>query len=73
MSKQYFGTDGIRGKVGEHPITPDFMMRLGYAAGRVLASADSKTKRPAVLIGKDTEQAPKRLCDNARSPKNAAA
>ena len=54
MSKQYFGTDGIRGKVGEHPITPDFMMRLGYAAGRVLASADSKTKRPAVLIGKDT-------------------
>jgi phosphoglucosamine mutase len=54
MSKQYFGTDGIRGKVGEHPITPDFVMRLGYAAGRVLASADSKTKRPAVLIGKDT-------------------
>lgn len=54
MSKQYFGTDGIRGKVGEHPITPDFVMRLGYAAGRVLATADSKTKRPAVLIGKDT-------------------
>jgi phosphoglucosamine mutase len=54
MSKQYFGTDGIRGKVGEHPITPDFVMRLGYAAGRVLASTDSKTKRPAVLIGKDT-------------------
>ena len=54
MSKQYFGTDGIRGKVGEHPITPDFVMRLGYAAGRVLAMADSKTKRPAVLIGKDT-------------------
>lgn len=54
MSKQYFGTDGIRGKVGEHPITPDFVMRLGYAAGRVLASADAKTKRPAVLIGKDT-------------------
>ena len=54
MSKKYFGTDGIRGRVGEHPITPDFVMRLGYAAGRVLASADSKTKRPAVLIGKDT-------------------
>ncbi len=54
MSKKYFGTDGIRGKVGEHPITPDFVMRLGYAAGRVLASADSKTKRPAVLVGKDT-------------------
>ena len=54
MGKKYFGTDGIRGKVGEHPITPDFVMRLGYAAGRVLASADAKTKRPAVLIGKDT-------------------
>ena len=37
MSKQYFGTDGIRGRVGEAPITPDFVMRLGYAAGRVLA------------------------------------
>ncbi len=59
MSKQYFGTDGIRGKVGEHPITPDFMMRLGYAAGRVLASTGTKglvgrETRPAVLIGKDT-------------------
>lgn len=54
MSKKYFGTDGIRGKVGEAPITPDFVMRLGYAAGRVLAAADSKTKRTAVLIGKDT-------------------
>ncbi|MES2499650.1 MAG: hypothetical protein V4570_03880, partial [Pseudomonadota bacterium] len=38
MSKQYFGTDGIRGKVGEGPITPDFIMHLGYAAGRVLAN-----------------------------------
>lgn len=54
MSKQYFGTDGIRGKVGEHPITPDFLMRLGYAAGRVLASTGTKGMRPAVLIGKDT-------------------
>ena len=54
MSKQYFGTDGIRGKVGEHPITPDFMMRLGYAAGRVLASTGTKGLHPAVLIGKDT-------------------
>ena len=35
MAKKYFGTDGIRGKVGEHPITPEFVMRLGYAAGRV--------------------------------------
>ena len=50
MSKQYFGTDGIRGKVGEHPITPDFMMRLGYAAGRVLESTGTKGLRPAVLM-----------------------
>lgn len=57
MSKQYFGTDGIRGRVGEAPITPDFMMRLGYAAGRVLTGIDShlaKGAHPAVLIGKDT-------------------
>ncbi|MDI1308294.1 MAG: phosphoglucosamine mutase [Methylotenera sp.] len=57
MSKKYFGTDGIRGKVGEHPITPDFVMRLGYAAGKVLTSANSnlaKGAHPAVLIGKDT-------------------
>ena len=37
MSRKYFGTDGIRGRVGESPITPDFVLRLGYAAGRVLA------------------------------------
>lgn len=57
MSKQYFGTDGIRGKVGESPITPEFVMRLGYAAGRVLTSMESnlaKGAHPAVLIGKDT-------------------
>ncbi|MDO8438209.1 MAG: phosphoglucosamine mutase [Nitrosomonadaceae bacterium] len=57
MSKKYFGTDGIRGRVGEMPITPDFIMHLGYSAGKVLASADwhlSKGERPAVLIGKDT-------------------
>ncbi|NOS95604.1 MAG: phosphoglucosamine mutase [Methylotenera sp.] len=57
MSKKYFGTDGIRGRVGEAPITPDFMMRLGYAAGRVLTGLDShlaKGAHPAVLIGKDT-------------------
>jgi len=57
MSKKYFGTDGIRGKVGEHPITPDFVMRLGYAAGKVLTSVNSnlaKGAHPAVLIGKDT-------------------
>ncbi len=57
MTKKYFGTDGIRGRVGEHPITPDFMMRLGYAAGRVLALKSTnlaKGAHPTVLIGKDT-------------------
>ncbi|MBA3696362.1 MAG: phosphoglucosamine mutase [Methylotenera sp.] len=57
MSKKYFGTDGIRGKVGEEPITPDFVMRLGYAAGRVLTGLESnlaKGAHPTVLIGKDT-------------------
>ncbi len=50
MKKKYFGTDGIRGHVGKHPITPDFMLKLGWAVGRVLANvADAK-----VLIGKDT-------------------
>ncbi|MEI7447314.1 MAG: phosphoglucosamine mutase [Burkholderiales bacterium] len=52
MGRKYFGTDGVRGRVGEMPITPDFVMRLGYAAGRVLAQRGSG--RPAVLIGKDT-------------------
>ena len=51
MSRKYFGTDGIRGTVGQDPITPDFMLRLGHAVGRVLRKAD---KRPTVLIGKDT-------------------
>ena len=51
MSRAYFGTDGIRGKVGESPITADFMLRLGHAVGRVLRS---RTVRPTVLIGKDT-------------------
>src|SRR5512135_1352064 len=55
MSRKYFGTDGVRGKVGEHPITPQFVMHLGYAAGKVLASTEhTKGERPAVLIGKDT-------------------
>jgi len=57
MARKYFGTDGVRGKVGELPITPDFVMRLGYAAGRVLCE-DSRVaaghERPTVLIGKDT-------------------
>ena len=55
MSRKYFGTDGVRGKVGEHPITPQFVMHLGYAAGKVLASAEhAKGERPGVLVGKDT-------------------
>jgi len=56
MTKKYFGTDGIRGKVGEYPITPDFVMRLGYAAGRVFVGLQgnlAKDAHPAVLIGKD--------------------
>ena len=56
MTRKYFGTDGIRGLVGEAPITPDFMVRLGYAAGEVLARRAhlAAGMRPAVLIGKDT-------------------
>ncbi len=55
MSRKYFGTDGVRGRVGEHPITPQFVMHLGYAAGKVLARAEHVGgDRPAVLIGKDT-------------------
>lgn len=49
-NRKYFGTDGVRGKVGSYPITPDFALKLGWAAGKVLASQGSKT----VLIGKDT-------------------
>ena len=54
MSRKYFGTDGVRGKVGVAPITPDFVMRLGHAAGRVLAQSSPSQGRPTVLIGKDT-------------------
>ena len=39
MSRKYFGTDGVRGKVGEYPITPEFVLHLGYAAGKVLAAS----------------------------------
>ena len=53
MSKRYFGTDGIRGEVGVAPITPDFMLKLGWAAGKVFASKAGK-QRPLVVIGKDT-------------------
>lgn len=56
MSRKYFGTDGIRGCVGSAPMTPDFVLRLGWAAGCVLARHDGSTgeTRPLVLIGKDT-------------------
>lgn len=50
MGREYFGTDGIRGRVGSYPITPDFVLKLGWAVGRVLVEQD----RHLVLIGKDT-------------------
>ncbi|HQR54280.1 MAG TPA: phosphoglucosamine mutase, partial [Burkholderiales bacterium] len=57
MTRRYFGTDGVRGRVGEEPITPEFVMHLGYAAGKVLVG-EGRARRngdhPAVLIGKDT-------------------
>jgi phosphoglucosamine mutase len=55
MSRKYFGTDGVRGTVGEAPMTADFALRLGYAAGKVLAAhGHGAGERPDVLIGKDT-------------------
>jgi len=59
VSRKYFGTDGLRGRVGVVPITPDFVLKLGQAAGRVLATqaargAVAPSHRPTVLIGKDT-------------------
>ncbi|HQR09980.1 MAG TPA: phosphoglucosamine mutase [Casimicrobiaceae bacterium] len=56
MTRKYFGTDGIRGRLGEAPITPELVMKLGWAAGRTLASAEGAQRgdRPCVLIGKDT-------------------
>lgn len=57
MARKYFGTDGVRGRVGDDPITPEFVMRLGYAAGRTLCAEQQSTRgheRPTVLIGKDT-------------------
>ena len=54
MTRKYFGTDGIRGEVGTFPITPDFIMRLGYAAGRVFSKRNEAGSRTTVLIGKDT-------------------
>ncbi len=55
MGRKYFGTDGVRGRVGQVPITPDLIMRLGFAAGAALVARDGLgAERPAVLIGKDT-------------------
>ncbi|APR05761.1 phosphoglucosamine mutase [Thauera chlorobenzoica] len=56
MGRRYFGTDGVRGRVGEVPITPEFVMRLGYAAGVTLVAREKLPagEHPAVLIGKDT-------------------
>ena len=54
MKKQYFGTDGIRGEVGTFPIVPEFMTRLGYAAGKVLTNNAKSGERCQILIGKDT-------------------
>lgn len=55
MSRKYFGTDGVRGTVGEAPITPEFVLRLGQAAGRVITrNTENSSSRPTVLIGKDT-------------------
>ena len=53
MARKYFGTDGIRGEVGQFPITPDFVMKLGCAFGRALVKADAG-HTPTVIIGKDT-------------------
>ena len=51
----YFGTDGIRGKFGESPITPDFILKLGYVTGRVLIENNTNpSRKPSVVIGKDT-------------------
>ena len=52
MTRKYFGTDGIRGRVGEGAITPDFVMKLGWAVGRVLG--DGNRRRNKIVIGKDT-------------------
>ena len=54
MTRKYFGTDGMRGKVGQEPITPELVMKLGYAAGKVLAGRHGSAQHPTVLIGKDT-------------------
>ena len=56
MRRKFFGTDGIRGRVGQPPITPDLVLKLGWAAGRTLVSQEANRRgdRLGVLIGKDT-------------------
>lgn len=54
MSRRYFGTDGIRGRVGEFPLTPGFALHLGWAAGRIFARENNSDERACVVIGKDT-------------------
>lgn len=54
MSRKYFGTDGIRGRVGESPISADFMLRLGNAYGHALRAGEDTWRKPLVVIGKDT-------------------
>lgn len=54
MKKNFFGTDGIRGKTGTFPITPDFFVKVGFAAGKVLTKYYKKENNPTVVIGKDT-------------------
>ena len=53
MKRKYFGTDGMRGHVGQHPLVPEFITRLGYAAGVVLSR---KASHPTFVIGRDTRQ-----------------
>ncbi|MFA7680676.1 MAG: phosphoglucosamine mutase, partial [Pigmentiphaga sp.] len=54
MGRKYFGTDGVRGRVGGDRINAEFALRLGHAAGRVLSQGLPEQVRPSVLIGKDT-------------------
>ncbi|MFL0797626.1 MAG: phosphoglucosamine mutase [Cellvibrionaceae bacterium] len=54
MSRKYFGTDGIRGEVGQFPITPEFVLKLGWAAGKILAEEAKPGEKRRILIGKDT-------------------
>ena len=54
MKKKYFGTDGIRGKVGEGVINPEFILKLGWAVGKVFARIGGGSEAPRVIIGKDT-------------------